>query len=125
MQKPGPLADQLRAIRAKSFQAFKIGWGPFGRHNAKLDQAIVRAAREAVGPDVELMVDAGGSDAFWPHGYKWALETARMLANYEVTWFEEPLRPDDLEGYVRLTENAPLPIAGGEVLTRRQAFLDW
>ena len=30
------------------------------------------------------MVDAGGSDQFWPHGYKWALQTAKMLANYDV-----------------------------------------
>ena len=42
------------------------------------------------------MVDAGGSDAFWPHGYKWALRTAHMLADYGVDWFEEPLAPDAL-----------------------------
>ena len=62
------------------------------------------------------MVDAGGSDAFWPHGYKWAWNTAKMLAEYDVTWFEEPLRPDDLEGYIRLTENAPVPIAAARCL---------
>ena len=39
----------------------------------KTDELLVRTAREAVGPDVELMVDAGGSEQFWPHGYKWAL----------------------------------------------------
>ena len=71
------------------------------------------------------MVDAGGSDQYWPHGYKWALETARMLANYDVVWFEEALRPDDIEGYIKLTEHAPLPITGCEVLTRRQSFLPW
>jgi L-alanine-DL-glutamate epimerase-like enolase superfamily enzyme len=48
-----------------------------------------------------------------------------MLREYDVVWFEEPLRPDDLAGYVRLTENARLPIASCEVLTRRQAFLPW
>ena len=47
------------------------------------------------------MVDAGGSDAFWPHGYKWALRTAEMLADYDVAWFEEPLKPDALEDYRR------------------------
>src|SRR5688572_29392659 len=41
MQQPEPLADQLRSIRAKGFRAFKIGWGPFGKHDAKLDEAIV------------------------------------------------------------------------------------
>jgi len=62
------------------------------------------------------MVDAGASDAFWPHGYKWALEKSRMLANYQITWFEEPLRPDDIDGFVDLTRNSPVRIASGEVL---------
>jgi len=75
-----------------------------------------------VGPDVELMVDAGGSEQFWPHGYKWALETAKMLAHYDVVWFEEALPPDDLEGYIELRRHSPVPIAAGEVLTRRQSF---
>ncbi|MEP7198378.1 MAG: enolase C-terminal domain-like protein, partial [Chloroflexota bacterium] len=71
------------------------------------------------------MVDAGGSDAFWSQGYKWALRTAEMLAEYDVYWFEEPLNPDALADYVKLREHAPLPIAGGEVLTRRQSFQPW
>lgn len=110
---------------ARGFRAFKIGWGPFGRVNAETDRKMIKSAREVVGDEVELMVDAGGSDAFWQHGYKWAINTAKMLAEYNVTWFEEPLRPDDIEGYKRLTEHAPLPIAGCEVLTRRQAFVPW
>ena len=71
------------------------------------------------------MVDAGGSEQFWPHGYKWALETAQMLKDYDVVWFEEALPPDDIEGYISLRQHAPLPIACGEVLTRRQAFIPW
>jgi L-alanine-DL-glutamate epimerase-like enolase superfamily enzyme len=125
MTEPDGMAARLEPALARGFRAFKIGWGPFGRRDRKTDEAIVRAARAAIGPDAELMVDAGGSDAYWPHGYKWAIETARMLADYDVAWFEEALRPDDLEGYVRLTEHAPVPIAGGEVLTRRQSFLPW
>jgi D-galactarolactone cycloisomerase len=125
MAEPAEMADRLQAAMARGFRAFKIGWGPFGRRDARTDEAIIAAAREAIGPDVELMVDAGGSDAYWPHGYKWAIRTAHMLANYNVAWFEEALRPDDLEGYVKLTEHSPVPIASCEVLTRRQAFLPW
>ena len=93
--------------------------------DAKLDEAIVRAAREAIGADAKLFVDAGASDAYWPHGLKWALRTAQMLKDYEVGWFEEALRPDALEDFCELRRASPVPIAGGEVLTRRQAFLPW
>jgi D-galactarolactone cycloisomerase len=125
MDDPPALADHLLKIKAQGFRAFKIGWGPFGRRNAQVDEAIVKAARTAIGPDALLMVDAGASDAYWPQGYKWALRTADMLVNYDVHWFEEPLPPDALEDYVQLRRHAPLPIAGGEVLTRRQAFQPW
>src|SRR5262245_14894894 len=120
-----PLAEELRAIKAKGFRAFKIGWGPFGRGDSRLDETIVRSAREAIGPDSLLMVDAGASDAFWSQDYKWALRTAEMLSEYDVTWFEEPLRPDAMADYVELRRRAPVPIAGGEVLTRRQSFQPW
>jgi L-alanine-DL-glutamate epimerase-like enolase superfamily enzyme len=125
MQEPAALADHLVTIKAQGFSAFKIGWGPFGRKSAALDEAIVKAARNAVGADALLMVDAGASDAFWPQGYKWALRTADMLANHGVHWFEEPLAPDALADYIHLRQRAPLPIAGGEVLTRRQSFQPW
>ena len=71
------------------------------------------------------MVDAGGSDAFWNQGYKWALRTSKMLADYDIAWFEEPLKPDALQDYILLRQHAPVPIAGGEVFTRRQAFQPW
>jgi L-alanine-DL-glutamate epimerase-like enolase superfamily enzyme len=125
MREPAALAEDLAALRAQGFRAFKIGWGPFGRVDASLDEAIVRAARDAIGAECRLMVDAGGSDAYWGNRYKWALRTADMLAAYDVAWFEEPLHPDALDEYAMLRRSAPLPIAGGEVLTRRQAFLPW
>jgi L-alanine-DL-glutamate epimerase-like enolase superfamily enzyme len=125
MQEPAKMRDSLLAVKAQGFRAFKIGWGPFGRNSAAIDEAIVKAAREAIGPDCRLMVDAGGSDAYWSNGYKWALNAARMLASYDVYWFEEPLQPDALEDYSLLREHSPIAIAGGEVLTRRQSFQPW
>jgi len=122
---PGPLRDTLQATVARGFKAIKLGWRPFGRRDARTDEQLMQTAREAVGPDIELMVDAGGSEQFWPHGYKWALQTAKMLANYGVVWFEEALPPDDLEGYIELRRHSPVPIATGEVLTRRQSFRPW
>ncbi|XZE18516.1 mandelate racemase/muconate lactonizing enzyme family protein [Pirellulaceae bacterium SH449] len=125
MQEPAMMQDSLLAVKSQGFRAFKIGWGPFGRKSSAVDEAIVKAAREAIGPECRLMVDAGGSDAYWSNGYKWALRAAQMLANYDVHWFEEPLQPDALEEFVLLREHSPINIAGGEVLTRRQSFQPW
>ena len=125
MDEPEKMPDKLAAAHARGFRAFKIGWGPFGRRDARTDESIVRESRKAIGGDCELMVDAGGSDCLWPHGYKWALNASEMLADHGVAWFEEPLRPDDIDGYVELTRRSRVPIAAGEVLTRRQSFLPW
>ena len=125
MDEPSALRAALAALKRQGYRAFKMGWGPFGRQSDAMDEKIVDAARGAVGPDCLLMVDAGASDAYWPHGYKWALRTARMLADYGVAWFEEPLKPDALSDFIELRKASPVPIAGGEVLTRRQAFKPW
>jgi L-alanine-DL-glutamate epimerase-like enolase superfamily enzyme len=123
MEEPDLMREVVAPFRAQGFRAFKIGWGPFGRRdNTKLDEAIVRAAREGIGPDAKLFVDAGGSDAYWPQGLKWAMRTAEMLKDYDVGWFEEALVPDALDDFCHLRRVSPVPIAGGEVLTRRQAF---
>ncbi|HET9017076.1 MAG TPA: mandelate racemase/muconate lactonizing enzyme family protein [Thermomicrobiaceae bacterium] len=122
MEEPGPLAEHLASLKAQGYRAFKMGWGPFGRQSTAVDEAIVRAARAAVGDEALLMVDAGGSDSFWRQDYKWALRTAAMLATYGVAWFEEPLKPDALADFAALRQAAPVPIAAGEVYTRRQSF---
>ncbi len=122
---PEPLRRTLDSVIERGFTAIKLGWRPFGRRDRRYDELLVRTARQAVGDRVELMVDAGGSEQFWPHGTSWARNTARMLADFDIVWFEEPLPPDDLEGYIALTKVSPVAIAGGEVLTRRQSFQPW
>lgn len=122
MNEPRTLSEHLLSLKGRGFSAFKIGWGRFGRESAEFDEAIVKVAREAIGEDAILAVDAGGSASFWRGDYKWALKTSYMLVEYGVAWFEEPLPPDALEDYVALRRNVPLPISGGEVFTRRQSF---
>ncbi|MSR31124.1 MAG: mandelate racemase/muconate lactonizing enzyme family protein [Gemmataceae bacterium] len=119
---PDALKEKLKQAVRRGFKAIKLGWTPFARVDSKLDELLVRTARETVGPDVEIMVDAGASDANWPHGFKWALRTAHMLKDYDITWFEEALLPDDIAGFAELRKLSPVPIATGEVFTRRQSF---
>jgi len=90
-----------------------------------MDELMVSTARETVGDECELMVDAGGSEQFWPHGLKWALRTADMLSDYGVVWFEEALPPDDIDGFRQLRLGSSILISTGEVLTRRQSFIPW
>jgi L-alanine-DL-glutamate epimerase-like enolase superfamily enzyme len=119
------LSERISDLRERGFRAIKVGWEPFGQQSVTEDENLVRTAREAAGEDATLLVDAGGSYPYWPLRLKDALERARMLSNYGVYWFEEPLEPDDLEGYVRLTDASPVKIAHGEVLTRRQSFIPY
>ena len=123
MDEPAKMADEITSYVDKGYRAFKIGWGPFGRTGSFADdEAIIQAARGVLSHGENLMVDAGGSDAFWPNRLKWAMRTADMLVPYEVDWFEEALCPDDLEGFVALRRYSRVPLSGGEVLTRRQSF---
>ncbi|WP_081235582.1 mandelate racemase/muconate lactonizing enzyme family protein [Streptomyces viridosporus] len=121
MDEAGPMTDNLTALVEQGFTAFKIGWWKFGRVDAATDERTVAAARAAIG-DRLLAVDAGGSEGFFPGDLAWAKRTARMLADYDVAWFEEALAPDDLDGFAELRAGSPVPISGGEVLTRRQSF---
>jgi L-alanine-DL-glutamate epimerase-like enolase superfamily enzyme len=75
------------------------------------DLARVRAAREAIGPDAELFVDANGA-----YGRKQALAQAERFARLGVSWFEEPVSSDDLEGLRLIRDRAPavMEIAAGE-----------
>jgi len=125
MEELHPLVNKLARYKEQGFRAFKMGWGPFGRQRDASDEAILYTAREILEREIPLMVDAGGSDAFWHRDYKWALRTSQMLAKYHVTWFEEPLKPDAINDYILLRQNSPVPIAAGEVLTRRQSFQPW
>ncbi len=120
---PPILRDRLAATLENGFRTIKLGWNGFGRRDRRYDELLIKTARDTVGPEIDLLVDAGASEEFWPHGYKWASETARMLATYDVTWLEEPLPPDDIEGFRRLTAQADVLIATGEAFNRRQEFL--
>ncbi len=90
-------------------QAYKIHVGKGAATSVDAIERIVAAARLQVGPDVSLMLDA-----WMQWTVPFTLETARRLEDYHLAWIEEPLAPDDLDGYAQLMRRSPIPIAGGE-----------
>jgi L-alanine-DL-glutamate epimerase-like enolase superfamily enzyme len=109
---PREYAQEAAAIAKMGFSAYKMrpGLGP----EADLD--AVRLMREAVGPNVGLMVDAHtwwrmGDRSYTPQMIQ---ELARGMAQYNLTWLEEPLPPHDHEAYARLHGQKIVPIATGE-----------
>jgi L-rhamnonate dehydratase len=111
-------AAKARRYVELGFTAMKFGWGNFGQ-DAERDVAQIRAVRAAVGPDVQIMVDAG---ICWDAATA-ALMAAR-LAPFNIFWLEEPLHPDDLAGYATLTARTPIRIAAGEEDASIYAFED-
>ena len=97
------------------YQAVKFGWEPMGQSEA-LDIELVRGAREGVGGAM-LLIDAG---CIWDA--RTALRRAHAFADFKIGWLEEPLRPDDIEGYAWLRDRAPVPIAAGEEECGRESF---
>jgi L-alanine-DL-glutamate epimerase-like enolase superfamily enzyme len=104
------MAEEARAQVARGFRAVKvqIGW-PASRGGDRADVATVRAIREAVGPDVALMLDANGA-----YDVGTAVRVGRQLEELDVTWLEEPVPSDDLEGYAHLRKVIRIPLAAGE-----------
>lgn len=98
------------------YKAIKFGWGPIGR-DARFDEAQVKAIREAVGGDVDIMIDAGLA---WD--LKGALRMAEIYEKYDVYWLEEPVHSNDISGYRALADRTRIRIAGGEQESGRGAF---
>ncbi|MEK7409491.1 MAG: mandelate racemase/muconate lactonizing enzyme family protein [Acidobacteriota bacterium] len=114
-EKTGELA---RRFRDQGFNAVKFGWDPMGQ-DEKTDIALVREARKGLGDDADLLIDAG---LCWDAAT--ALQRARAFSQHNIFWLEEPLRPDDYEGYRRLADSTEVRIAAGEEESNRQSFLD-
>lgn len=118
-----PTPDAMKAATAdyieRGFKAIKFGWGAFG-YDAKLDVALVKAAREEAGPEIEIMVDAGWYGTDYKSPYKarsiqdW-INLARNLEELDVFWFEDVIHPENLAGYRALSDAcASMRVAAGE-----------
>ena len=99
-------------LREQGYRAAKFGWGPMGKFGEENDIALVCAAREGMGADAQIMIDAG---VVWDDDYETAYARAKRFAQFSPTWLEEPLAPDAIEAYMALSkQNPPVPIAAGE-----------
>lgn len=109
------LADEAAGYAAEGFGAVKLKVG-LGLNE---DVAVARAVRAAIGPDVDLMIDAN-------HAYDAtaAIQLGNRLADLDIGWFEEPVPPEDLAGYAEVRARQPIPVAGGECEFTRFGFRD-
>ena len=108
------IADEVSAYKAAGYNAVKIkigGLGPSG------DAERVRVAREILGPDAILMLDANNAWRDLPT----ALAAIRPLLAYEPYFIEEPFGPEDFANMARLAHAIPVPLAAGELLAGRWA----
>jgi L-alanine-DL-glutamate epimerase-like enolase superfamily enzyme len=105
---PRETEETGRRLVDQGYKAVKFGWGPMGQ-SEESDLAHVRAARRGLGDHVELMIDAG---LCWDTAT--AIRRAKQFEEFRPTWLEEPLHPDNIAGYGRLTAQSPVRIAAGE-----------
>ncbi len=119
---PQAYAAEAKAVADLGFRAYKMrpAMGP------EQDMETVRLMRQAVGPDVDLMVDA---HTWWRMGDRnYSLSTveqiARNMAQYRIAWLEEPMPPDDHEAYLKLKEKDIVPLASGEHEPSEDRYLD-
>jgi L-alanine-DL-glutamate epimerase-like enolase superfamily enzyme len=83
------------------------------------DVERVRTVREAIGPEVKLLIDANCA-----YRYYEAIQLATRVEEYDPFWFEEPVAPDDYEGHRKLAEKTTIPLATGENEYTRYGFRD-
>lgn len=104
------MVAEAAALVRQGHRAVKV---QVGRSEAqgglRADVATVRAIREAVGPEVALMLDANGA-----YDAATAIRLCRELEPLDITWIEEPVPPDDVSGYALVRRSQAIPVAGGE-----------
>ena len=113
---PSSLAEEARRHLAAGFRAMKMRIGK----GLEYDLAAVKVVRDAIGPDIKLMVDAGSR-----YSLAIAQRVASTLQAQNVFWFEEPLRPEDVAGYVALRPQSGVSLAAGENEFGVQGFRDF
>ena len=109
---PQQTLEKAMAVRAKHYRAAKFGWGPYGRGTVEQDRDHVYAAREGLGSDGILMIDAG---TVWLDDVNAAELRLKALKECQVEWLEEPFISAALGAYHQLSlKSGAIKLAGGE-----------
>ena len=105
---PKLLAQEMASYVKAGFKAVKM---KVGRLSPKEEEVRIRAARDAVGPDIHLMLDANNAWSDVPT----ALTYMKRYEPYDPYWIEEPFGPDEVDMHARLAELTPVVVATGEI----------
>ena len=123
MQRPEDYARGAEAVLARGFTAMKFDpvpgpWRTFiPKEHIRRAVKVMRAMRDAVGPDVDLLLDIHRRLAPMH-----AIELARALAEFEPYWFEEPCQSENIEALAEVRRASPIPVVTGEALHTRADF---
>ncbi len=119
---PAQIKDKALVAKEAGYRAFKFSLAETGwpLNDRALIQKVVRAAeatREAIGMDCPLMFDGHGR-----YDADLAIKIGQALADVDLTFFEEPVQPEDVEAMKKVAEQVPMPLAGGERLSLKNEF---
>lgn len=122
---PEGFAEKAKEVVGKGYTALKFD--PFGdahmqlsRKETKEAKALVRAVREAVGDEVDILIEA--HDRFDTFA---AIEIGNWLKDYEVTWFETPVMSNDVQALVEVARRVPVRVIAGERMQSTTEFADF
>ncbi|WP_052290731.1 mandelate racemase/muconate lactonizing enzyme family protein [Caldivirga maquilingensis] len=111
--------DTVKEVSKLVEQGFRYIKVKIGR-GYDVDKAVIKAIRDSLGNEVEIMVDANTA-----YNVATAIKVGRMLEKYDVLWFEEPVPPDNPEAYVRVSRALDIPIAAAETLFTKYQWLEF
>jgi L-alanine-DL-glutamate epimerase-like enolase superfamily enzyme len=112
---PQQLGDELSSFVRRGFKAVKI---KVGRLSVTEEEDRIRTARDAIGPDVHLMLDANNAWA----DLTTSMQYCKRYEKYDPYWIEEPFSPDDIENHAKLAAQVGIPVATGEIEAGRWRF---
>ncbi len=104
-KEPSALAEEAARLIERGFRRVKMRLG----YGGEVDRAAVRAVRDAIGPNCDVMCDGS-----MRYSLDDAVSLGKFLADNNVFWFEEPFEPEDIDSYVALRSRVSVPLAAGE-----------